>query len=117
MKATVQEMLARIPGSPSARYPLGEPFATAFRRGTMSVELYAPRGRDLQTPHTQDELYIVTAGRGEFLCAGARTAFSPGDVLFAAVGIEHRFENFTPDFATWVIFYGPPGGEKIPAQT
>jgi hypothetical protein len=22
-----------------------------------------------------------------------------------------RFEDFSDDFATWVIFYGPPGGE------
>jgi hypothetical protein len=24
----------------------------------------------------------------------------------------HRFEEFTDDFYTWVIFYGPDGGEK-----
>lgn len=35
-----------------------------------------------------------------------------GDVLFAPAGIEHRFENFSDDFVTWVIFYGPVGGEK-----
>ena len=22
-----------------------------------------------------------------------------------------RFENFSDDFVTWVVFYGPPGGE------
>jgi len=32
--------------------------------------------------------------------------------LFVPAGIEHRFENFTSDFATWVIFYGKEGGEK-----
>jgi hypothetical protein len=26
--------------------------------------------------------------------------------------MEHHFENFSDDFATWVIFYGPDGGEK-----
>jgi len=35
-----------------------------------------------------------------------------GDVIFAPAGIEHRFENFSDDFVTWVIFYGPVGGEK-----
>ena len=114
MKSTVQEMLARIPGPPSTRYPLGEPFATAFRHGTMSVELYTPRGRDLQTPHAQDELYIVATGRGEFSLAGERMTFGPGNVLFAPAGVEHRFENFTADFATRVVFYGPQGGEKNP---
>jgi hypothetical protein len=27
-------------------------------------------------------------------------------------GVEHRFEEFSGDFGTWVIFYGPEGGEK-----
>jgi hypothetical protein len=26
--------------------------------------------------------------------------------------MPHRFEDFTDDFATWVIFYGPEGGER-----
>jgi mannose-6-phosphate isomerase-like protein (cupin superfamily) len=34
------------------------------------------------------------------------------DVLFVPAGVEHRFENFTDDFTTWVIFYGQKGGEK-----
>jgi mannose-6-phosphate isomerase-like protein (cupin superfamily) len=42
---------------------------------------------------------------------GERTPFDVGDVLFVRAGNEHRFENFTDDFATWVIFYGPDGGE------
>jgi mannose-6-phosphate isomerase-like protein (cupin superfamily) len=40
-----------------------------------------------------------------------RHAFGPGDVLFVPAGVEHHFENFTDDLATWVIFYGPEGGE------
>jgi len=35
----------------------------------------------------------------------------PGDLLFVPAGIVHRFEDFTDDFATWVMFYGPEGGE------
>ena len=26
-------------------------------------------------------------------------------------GVEHRFEDFSDDFAAWVVFYGPSGGE------
>jgi hypothetical protein len=29
-----------------------------------------------------------------------------------AAGVQHRFEEFSDDFATWVIFYGPEGGEQ-----
>ena len=33
--------------------------------------------------------------------------FKTGDLLLVPQGAVHRFENFTEDFATWVIFYGP----------
>jgi len=78
----------------------------------MSVEIYKPLQTDNQTPHLQDELYVIISGSGEFLNGGNRTVFLPGDILFAPAGVEHRFENFSDDFATWVIFYGPEGGEK-----
>ena len=48
---------------------------------------------------------------GTFACAGERHNVAEGDVLFAAAGVEHRFEDFGDDFAAWVIFYGPDGGE------
>ena len=43
---------------------------------------------------------------------GQRIAFGPGDVLFVGAKVEHRFEDFSDDFATWVVFYGPRGGEQ-----
>jgi hypothetical protein len=32
-------------------------------------------------------------------------------VFFVAAHVEHRFEQFSPDFVTWVVFWGPKGGE------
>ena len=90
----------------------GKPFTTVLQHGSMSVEYYKPEGEDLQTPHRQDELYVVASGTGTFYRNGERCTFGPGDVLFVPAGMEHRFENFSPDFATWVIFYGPDGGER-----
>ena len=77
----------------------------------MEVRHYAPRGRDDQTPHDQDELYVVIAGHGTFINGDRRHSFGPGDVIFVRAGVAHRFEDFTDGFATWVIFYGPRGGE------
>lgn len=88
------------------------PFLNVFEHGTLSVEVYKPQKVDLQQPHTRDEVYIIISGTGEFLNDGVRTSFAPGDFLFVPAGIEHRFENFTDDFSTWVLFYGPEGGEK-----
>jgi len=87
-------------------------FATVLRHGTMSVEIYQPIGHDPQQPHEQDELYIIISGTGEFFNNGITKPFQPGDVLFVPAGDEHRFENFTEDFKTWVIFYGEKGGEN-----
>lgn len=91
--------------------PDGKRFAPVFEHGSLLVEIYAPRGRDPQQRHTRDEVYVVASGSGEYVCGDARTKFHPADVLFAGAGVEHRFENFTDDFAVWVIFYGPEGGE------
>jgi mannose-6-phosphate isomerase-like protein (cupin superfamily) len=89
----------------------GKLYAELFRHGTLTVEIYAPKGVDLQQPHTRDELYIVASGRGWFSVEGNRVEFSPGDALFAAAGEVHRFEDFTDDLIVWVVFYGPEGGE------
>ena len=90
----------------------GKLYAELFQHGTLNVEIYAPKGVDLQQPHTRDELYIVISGRGWFFCEGRRFEFSPGDALFAAAGEVHRFEDFTDDLLVWVVFYGPEGGER-----
>ena len=86
-------------------------FSTVLENGSMIVEIYEPIGKDYQTPHAQDELYVIISGSGEFLNDGKTTEFKTGDVLFVPAGVEHRFEKFTKDFKTWVIFYGAIGGE------
>lgn len=82
MKASSAELLQRLPGKITEKWPTGERFVTAFTHGSMSVELYAPVGHDPQTPHAQDELYFIHAGTGQFVIAEARHAFVPGDVFF-----------------------------------
>jgi mannose-6-phosphate isomerase-like protein (cupin superfamily) len=90
----------------------GKPFVVAFEHGSLSVEMYAPRGVDAQTPHLRDEVYVVVRGRGFFVNGSVRHRFGPGDVLFVPAGVEHRFEEFTDNLAVWVVFYGPERGEQ-----
>lgn len=89
-----------------------QPFVELFRHGTLQVELYQPDRVDDQEPHDQDEVYVVISGSGDFINGESRKPFEAGEVLFVPAGVEHRFENFTEDFSTWVIFYGPVGGER-----
>ena len=104
-RITVAEALSRIPKEG------GETFTTLLEHGSLEVECYAPRGKDLQSPHTRDEIYVIIAGTGEFVNGPKRSPFGLGDVLFVPAGVEHRFENFSDNFSTWVFFYGPEGGE------
>jgi mannose-6-phosphate isomerase-like protein (cupin superfamily) len=90
----------------------GPAFTTLFEHGSLAVKVYAPQGTDDQTPHTRDEVYVVARGTGTFWDGERRRPFQPGDLLFVPAGQPHRFEAFTEDFATWVIFYGPEGGES-----
>lgn len=86
-------------------------FITLLTSGSLEVELYIPDGVDKQSPHEKDELYVVISGTGTFVREEETYSFGPHDVLFVPAGQEHRFIDFTADFKTWVIFYGPKGGE------
>lgn len=102
---TVANALRRLEANRGARS------VALFEHGTLQIKLYAPRGHDPQTPHTRDEIYVVAQGSGVFFDGDERRAFQIGDCLFALAGSAHRFEDFTDDFAVWVMFYGPEGGE------
>lgn len=91
--------------------PNGERSAVLFEHGTLQVKVYAPRGTDPQTPHSRDEIYVVMQGNGVFYNGDDRRNFGPGDFLFAPAGSIHRFEDFSDDFAVWVMYFGPEGGE------
>jgi mannose-6-phosphate isomerase-like protein (cupin superfamily) len=101
LRITLEEALARLPGA------AGERYASVIDYGTLTVEIYAPRGIDPQTPHTRDEVYVVMAGTGRFINGPDRHDFGPGDVLFAPANVPHRFEEFTDDLALWAIFCSP----------
>ena len=78
LKIDFSEALRRLPG------PQGEHNVALFEHGSLVVKLSKPRGPDLQTPHSRDEIYVVAQGSGEFVCGATRQSFSPNDVLFAA---------------------------------
>ena len=99
------EARAGIPG------PAGDHSVSVFQRGTVNVKLSLPVLPNQQTPHAQDEIYVIIRGRGVLFHDGQRDSFEPGDLLFVAAGTEHHFEDFTEDLAVWVVFYGPEGGE------
>ena len=115
-KTSIGEALLRLPGAPTLQYPEGAPSVAMLQHGSMQLKVFTPAtnadGRDRQLPHEQDELYLVHSGSADITIGGEVFAARAGDAFFVAAGAVHRFEHFTPDFVTWVVFYGPTGGEK-----
>jgi mannose-6-phosphate isomerase-like protein (cupin superfamily) len=91
----------------------GEQYAVVLSHGSLELGWYAPRIVDDQEPHERDELYVVAAGSARMVVDGAaERAVERGDAIFVASGRAHRFSAMSDDFATWVAFYGPAGGEE-----
>ena len=101
---SLEEAKRRLTGSK-------ESFISLFSHGSLEAEYYKPDQVDHQSPHERDEVYVVVSGRGDFVLDGERQAVEAGALLFVAAGREHRFVDFTEDFAVWALFYGPKGGE------
>jgi mannose-6-phosphate isomerase-like protein (cupin superfamily) len=96
----------------AARESADKTYGVLLEHGTLELGFYKPDGIDPQEPHEQDEVYMVLSGTGYFVKGEERQAFEPGEALFVPAGMVHRFEDFSEDFAAWVVFYGPPGGES-----
>ena len=94
-----------------AGIPTGERSLHVWRRSCLDVAFALPVPPREQTPHTQDEIYIIVRGRGVLIHDGKRDSFDSGDILFVAAGTEHQFEDVSEDLALWRVFYGPQGGD------
>lgn len=92
------------------------PLSILFTHGSLVVEIYEPVITDHQTPHDRDECYIIIEGRGQFEMGNDIVLFGPGDFLFVPAGVAHRFIEFGDKISTWVIFYGPDGGESADSR-
>ncbi len=112
MKASLTDALRSFPLPPTDKWPQGVWHSLVLRHGSMSAGVFAPKGQDFQGPHTQDEVYFIVRGSGELLVEGQRAACHVGDAVFVPANTAHHFENFSDDFVTWVVFWGPEGGEK-----
>ena len=106
-RLTVNKALDAIAASAEDHY------GVLLTHGTLEIGYYKPQEIDPQHPHEQDEVYVVQSGSGNFVLGDQRQPFEAGDALFVPAGVVHCFENFSNDFAAWVIFYGPKGGETI----
>jgi mannose-6-phosphate isomerase-like protein (cupin superfamily) len=71
-------------------------------------------GRDDQSPHTEDEIYVVRSGRATLVTASGSAEVGPGSVVFVPAGEAHRFTEIAEDLALIVVF-APPYGSRAPS--
>jgi mannose-6-phosphate isomerase-like protein (cupin superfamily) len=65
----------------------------------------------MQSPHTEDEIYVVTAGQARIVMPEGAADVGAGSVIFVPAGEEHRFDEVTEDLALLVVF-GPAYGSR-----
>jgi quercetin dioxygenase-like cupin family protein len=77
-----------------------------FAVAALSVGTYCipAGGTDDQSPHTEDEIYIVTAGQARIATPGGNREVGRGSVIFVPAGEEHRFTEIAEDLALLVVF-------------
>lgn len=61
---------------------------------------------DPQSPHAEDELYVVMSGRAKVKVGGDVRPIGTGSVIFVAAGVEHRFHDIDERLVLLVMF-GP----------
>ena len=89
----------------------GRAYEEFLRYDSMSVGLYYLRAGepDRQQPHTEDEIYYVTSGEGRIDIGGDVSPVRPGNLIFVAKHVEHRFLDY-PEGLTLLVVFAPPRG-------
>ena len=92
----------------------GASYVEHLATASLSVGTYSIRAgaSDPQSPHGEDEVYVVTAGAAQFTGGGTTTHVSAGAVLFVPAGEQHRFHDVTETLSLLVFFapaYGSAG--------
>jgi mannose-6-phosphate isomerase-like protein (cupin superfamily) len=94
----------------------GADYVEQFRSADLSVGTYSlARGAtDTQSPHTEDEVYVVTSGRARFEDAAGIVDVAAGDTIVVAAGMPHRFLDIDEDLTLVVVFAPPEESRATP---
>ncbi|MCI0686709.1 MAG: cupin domain-containing protein [Sporichthyaceae bacterium] len=106
-----------IEGAGAFTDPGTEPnhYVEHFRSADLSVGTYSIPvvGTDDQTPHSEDEIYVVQSGRATVVTPSGSAAVAPGSVIFVPAGEDHRFVDLTEDLALVVLFAPPYESRRV----
>ncbi|MDH3270179.1 MAG: cupin domain-containing protein [Gemmatimonadota bacterium] len=90
----------------------GRPWQEFIRVPDLFTGLYEipVGGEDMQSPHADDEVYYILAGRGTATVGDDRIEVGPGSVLYVAKDKDHRFVDITEDLSI-LVFFATAGGD------
>ena len=92
----------------AARAAAKTPYFEFLRVRDLSAGLYvlAAGSVDRQTPHTEDELYLLLSGRAQLRVGQVSTPVGAGSLLYVRAGQAHAFHSIVEGLKALVIF-GP----------
>ncbi len=90
----------------NARRDAGKLYLEFLREPAISAGLYSLEAgsTDPQSPHTEDEIYVVLEGRAKILVGVQDFDLAPGDTVYVPAHLEHRFHSITETLKVVVVF-------------
>lgn len=89
-----------------AHQSAGEMWHEFLRVNDLSVGLYVipAGGDDPQSPHHEDEVYVVLSGKGVLRAGDVEFPAEAGSILYVAKEVPHRFHDVTEELRVLVFF-------------
>lgn len=84
----------------------GKPYFEFLRVPDLSVGVYQllVGDTDIQSPHTEDEVYYVVEGRAKITVADEDRNVKAGSVIYVEKKVPHRFHSIEEDLIVLVFF-------------
>ena len=73
---------------------------------SMGIYVLTAGATDLQSPHTEDEVYYVVSGRAKILVGEESRDVQAGSIVYVSKNIAHRFHSIE-DELTVLVFFAP----------
>ena len=88
-------------------------YAEQLRTDDLSFGTYSlPAGSaDAQSPHEEEEIYVIVSGRATFWTPTKSVPVVPGTAIFVPANEPHRFIDITEDLTT-LVFFAPAEGTR-----
>jgi mannose-6-phosphate isomerase-like protein (cupin superfamily) len=86
----------------------GKAYLEFLRMPALSMGVYrlSAGGVDLQSPHTEDEVYYVVGGTALIRVGEEDRSVGPGSIVYVAANVPHRFHHIEEEL-TVLVFFAP----------